>query len=137
MDLSRHLLEALSKEKISSRPPGRLARPSSAQVKGFVDQFKNNTTAIIRHSGMLQLACGVVEVMNHPESKRWEKLNKDEQVTNDVYMSCVIMILNNFKCVILLFFVCVIKKTRYMYMYMEENVSLCLCCPTFSDHVYA
>ena len=81
MDLSRSLLESLSREKISSRPVGRMAKPSSAQVKNFLEQFKNNPTAILRHHELLQMACGVVEVMEQSTSSKWDQLCKDEQVS--------------------------------------------------------
>ncbi len=79
MDLSRNLLEALSKEKISARPAGRLGKLSPVQVKTFLEHFKNNPKTIMRHKELLQMACGVVEVME--QSKEWDLLCKEEQVT--------------------------------------------------------
>ncbi len=78
MDLSRALLEALTKEKISPKSVGRIGRPSSSQVKSFIELFKSNPGAISRHNQLLQCSCAVVEVMK--DTKQWDSICEEEQV---------------------------------------------------------
>ena len=40
MEVSRCLLDALSKEGLSARPMGKLGRSSAAQLTGFLQQFR-------------------------------------------------------------------------------------------------
>lgn len=82
MDVSRSLIDAISKENISVKPPSRLGRPSAEQLKGFLQQFKGHPSSIEAHIGLLQLACGVVETLEHEYHSSWEKLSSDEQVNN-------------------------------------------------------
>ena len=78
MDLSRALLEALAKEKISSKSVGRVGRPSSSQVKSFMELFKSNPGALAKHNQLLQLSCAVVEVMK--DAKPWDITCEEEKV---------------------------------------------------------
>ena len=80
MEVMRCLLEALSKEKLSVRPTGRMGRPSSNQLRGFLAKFRSHGKSIEAHSGLLQLACGAVAALDHPLCNQWEQLASDEQV---------------------------------------------------------
>ncbi len=40
MEVSRCLLESASEEKVSLKLSGRMGRPSAAQLKTFIQQFK-------------------------------------------------------------------------------------------------
>lgn len=80
MEVMRCLLEALSKEKLSVRSTGRMGRPSSSQLRGFLSQFRSHGKSVEAHSGLLQLACGTVAALDHPLCNQWEQLASDEQV---------------------------------------------------------
>ena len=80
MEVARALNEALSKEKLSVKPSGRLTRPSSGQLKVFLEQFKGQPSAVESHSGLLQLACAIVETIEHEYYSSWEQLASDEKV---------------------------------------------------------
>ena len=84
MELSRNLLESLSKEKI--RHTGKIGKPSTAQVRSFLEQFKNNPKVIMKYNELLQLACSTVQVM---ESAGWDQLCRDEQVTMQCTCVCI------------------------------------------------
>ena len=81
MEVARRLNEALSKEKLSVKPAGRLTRPSASQLRMFLEQFKGHPSSMEEHHGLLQLACAVVETMEHKYHTSWEQLNSDEKVS--------------------------------------------------------
>ena len=85
MEVARRLNEALSKEKLSVKPAGRLTRPSASQLRMFLEQFKGHPSSVEEHHGLLQLACAVVETMEHKYHTSWEQLNSDEKVSVLLY----------------------------------------------------
>ena len=94
MEVARALNEALSKEKLSVKPSGRLTRPSSGQLRVFLEQFKGQPSAVECHSGVLQLACAVVETIEHEYYSSWEQLASDEKVHVVLLVTVYILVLS-------------------------------------------
>ncbi|XP_064650152.1 sec1 family domain-containing protein 2-like [Lineus longissimus] len=80
MEVNKRLVEAAMKENLPLKMSGKPGRITADQLESHVKLFKGNSTAIQKHSGLLQISNSIIQMLRHSQFARHDAMMSIEKL---------------------------------------------------------
>ncbi|XP_031556995.1 sec1 family domain-containing protein 2-like [Actinia tenebrosa] len=79
-DISRHLIDAVSKESLPLETKGLPSKVTPEHLQTLAEQFRGQPKAFHKHSALLQITMATINALQHKDSKSLQKLQAIEKI---------------------------------------------------------